>query len=233
MKHIFFAFLFFSVTLFAEDYPITATTDHNITIDAKDVAVGTSGIVLHKVNGTFEAILAQVEVIKTGANTVLALHTFKSDAQDALPMLTLKPAVGDQVRLGWMYHRAMVIAPNLLTLKTIEKAHSSKLFIHPDLFAAFISDRGHPSPLREDFQDFCKSYDLGLLYFYTSGTVNKVDCHSFKTLKSKSLTLKNRKIQVPMYSRIKEISANWWGAGSDEIKDYDSYYLKLLEGDDE
>ena len=229
----FLMFMLLLLGLGAEDFPITQVDDTTITIEVGSLPVGTSAIVLHRINANYEAILALAEVVSSKEKTLLKLQEFKSDKQDALPKLTLKPAVGDRVRLNWMYERAMVIAPNLLALKTIETRYKDKTFVHPDLFVAYLSDEGHPSPLKEDFQYFCRSYDLGLLFFYVKGSVKRVDCNSFKVLDSYAMELKDSKIEKPMYSRIKKISADWWGEGSDPIKDYDAYYLKLLEGKDD
>jgi len=36
------------------------------------------------------------------------------------------------------------------------------------------------------------------------------------------------KKEAPFYTRVKNIKAKFFGLGSDEIKDFDSYYEKLL-----
>jgi hypothetical protein len=55
-----------------------------------------------------------------------------------------------------------------------------------------------------------------------------VDCHSFTILENVSVNVENNETQLPFYTRVSHIEANWFGEGSDELEDYAPHYINLL-----
>jgi len=220
--------LLFLITLSHADYTITEAHEDTITIEKTSWPIGTSGIILHKINAKHETILARAEVISNNENTQLKILPFTDLIQEALPTLSTIPAVGDTVKLGWMHERVLLVAPTKNTYDQVTASQKDKTFVNSDLFAVAISKEGHPSPLQSDLQSFCLDYDIGVIQFIVGKKIYKVDAYSFKVLEMIEVNFPQEKAQLPFYSRIKEINADMWGEGSDEIEHYENYYLSLL-----
>ena len=225
-KH--FLVLLFLLTLAEADYKILEVTKEGISIEKTSWPIGTSGIIKHQVNDSHTAITARVEVISHDNKTHLKMLPFQDLYQDALPNLLKTPSTSDLVELGWMHNRVLVISPSQSAYQLLVKSQTDKSFINADLFALALSKEGHPSPLKEDFQLFCKSYDIGVIEFIIGQQIFKVDAHSFKVLEKIAVAFPKADVKVPFFSHLKKINADMWGEGSDEIENYSSYYLTLL-----
>ena len=59
-------------------------------------------------------------------------------------------------------------------------------------------------------------------------SIISVDCQSFKILENKSTSIVQKDVQLPFYTRVPNILANWFGEGSDEMEEYSPYYIELL-----
>jgi hypothetical protein len=187
---------------------------------------GTTGVVIHNINGDFESIISYVEVVDGQKVKFLPFTTLE---QDNLPYGTWKPKVGDRVLLENNYHRAIILSKNFDHFSKIRREFQKEWF-HPDIYTATLNEIGHKSPLLEDFQYFCKEHSIGLVYIGFSDEVKTVDCLSMRQVGGKKLDLtQNSSVQKPFYSRIKEIDANWFGDGTEDIEDFESYYRELIE----
>ena len=217
----------------AQSYTIDAVSGETLYIGETQEPLGSTGIVIHTFSNGHEAILGAVEVVRTGKKTALKQIAYKELTQDALSSIVRKPQKGDAVHMGWLYHRVLLIAPTLTSYNAITKDAFETTYVHPDLFASYLSYAGHPTPLKEDFQDFCTTYDIGLVQFYVASTLYTVDCRSFMTIKTQSIEMQQTQAKLPFYSRVDEIDANWWGKGSGTLSSFDPYYLKLLGTEDE
>lgn len=230
-KLLFFGLL--TASLFAQNFTIQKADSDSIEINSQPINKGVSAIVIHRINDSFEMIVARALVVNSAEGKVtLSIKPFKDLSQEALPHLNTHPVVGDTVVVPWLYQRSLLVTPTLSSYSTLSASQSGVTFIHPDIFAAHLSKEGHPSPLKADFQDFCRQYDVGLLQFAVKSTLYKVDCNSFAVVGKEKIGETSGKQQLPFYSRIKEIDADWWGEGSDPVKDYEKYYLKLLGEND-
>jgi hypothetical protein len=191
--------------------------------------LGMYGILLHWFDAEHSVALSWVEVtvIENGVTTLkmIPIHALE---QSALPSGTWVPQVGDELILGYNYQRALLIAPNASVYKKITQQHSERDWVHPDIFAAVLSTRGHPTPLREDFSYACSTNNIGVLSFMFDRSIVTLDCQSFKILENRSTSLKSSKEQLPFYSRVPHIEANWFGEGSDELEEYAPYYIELI-----
>jgi hypothetical protein len=200
------------------------------TIQVEHIDVGVSGFVVHHITPEHSAILKNATVIsfdKEHKVAKIAMTPFTALRNNSLPYGKWKPAVGDTVELAFGYSRALLIAPNEEIYHRITKSVHIQ-WIHPDLFATVLSFAGHPTPLQSDFTNFANAASVGLLFIYLDKKVYTVDSKSFKILNITDAPFVAKKKQKPFYTRVQEIDANWWGAGSSEMKEYAPHYYELL-----
>ena len=199
-----------------------------IKIDKIDV--GVSGLVLHHITPGHSTILksAVVESFDKDTQTaVIKMSEFNALQNNALPHGKYKVQVGDTVELAFAYSRSLLIAPNEEIYYKIAKSVQTQ-WIHPDLFATVLSFRGHPTPLKEDFEAMANASSIGLLFIYLNQKVYTIDIKSFKILSISDARLEQTKVKLPFYTRVDNIDANWWGAGSSRLESYAPYYYELL-----
>ena len=69
---------------------------------------------------------------------------------------------------------------------------------------------------------------VGLLFIYLDKKVYMLDVKSFHILSISDAPLTQDSVKLPFYSRVDEIEANWFGEGSDKLKEYEPHYYELL-----
>jgi len=191
--------------------------------------VGMYGLIIKSFDTSHSTALSWVEVLSITAESIEVKTTpIVALEQSALPSGTWEPKLGDKVTLGYNYHRALLISPNASVYKKISSFHKQRRWVHPDIFASVLSSNGHPSPLIEDFKSTCRANNIGLIGFVLKNSFVTVDCQSFKIIEVKSSTLDTTEVQLPFYTRVSQIEANWFGEGSNELTEYTPYYTKLL-----
>lgn len=198
---------------------------------------GVSGYIIHHIDSNHQVVVANIVVDsydKEQQNAKAIVEEFQELEQDALPATTYSVQVGDEVVIAPEYSRALLIAPSESLYYHLTKAINNLEWIHPDKFATFLSYRGHPSPQIEDFQEFCNTASVGLLYIYAKDELYTLDCKSFTILQSTPALFSRESDQTPFYSRIETIDKSWWGItlfdnGNEDIEEYDRYYLQLLK----
>ena len=212
--------------------PILSVDKENqtLTINVDKVDVGMSGFAVHKIADNHEAILKNVVVTnfdeKSGVAT-LKMMKFTTLKNNALPTGGWEIIPGDTVELAFGYSRALLIAPSEEIYHRISKGVQIQ-WIHPDLFATVLSFRGHPTPLKEDFEAMGIASSVGLLFIYLDKKLYTVDIHSLKILNISDAPLTQDSVKLPFYSRVEKIEANWFGAGNDELDAYEPHYYELL-----
>lgn len=200
----------------------------NVSVDKIDL--GVSGFVIHNINSEHTSIMKNVVVINFDAQKKIAtlkMQDFNALQNNSLPTGKWEVKVGDTVELAFAYSRALLIAPSEEIYYRISRSVNVQ-WIHPDLFATILSFNGHPTPLKEDFEDMAISSSVGLLFIYLEKKVYTVDMHSFKILSISDAPLVQESTKLPFYSRVDEIEANWFGEGSDELEEYEPHYYELL-----
>ena len=232
MRYIFFLF-WSTAALFGAliESEIESIEGNKATIRVDNANVGMSGFVVHTLAPDRSTIVNSAEVVAydpTSKKATVELKEYTLFKNNNLPSLKLSAQKGDTVVLAYGYGRGLVIAPNEKIYYTLTRAMKDEIFVHPDVFATLLSYHGHPTPLKEDFTGFCDNVSVGLLFFYLEQNLYTVDCHTFKILGTQSAPLKQTKEQLPFYSRVEKIEANWFGEGSDELEDYEPYYYELL-----
>jgi len=234
MKYI-FVLLFLTYSLFGSVIKSKVVSideeAQTLSINIKKVNVGMSGFVVHQFAQNHSSILKNV-VVKSfdevNGSAILKMSTYNDLVHSALPKGKWKVKVGDDVVLAYAYSRAMLIAPSEEIYYRITKSASSLQWIHPDLFATILSLQGHPTPLKEDFERMAKATSVGLFFFYLDKKLYTLDARSFVILNISDAPLVQDSVKLPFYMRIEEIDAAWWGEGSDELEDYETYYYELM-----
>ncbi len=195
----------------------------------RNIALGSTGIVLHQFDAEHQTIIARVQVIsKTNDTMKLKLSKYLGVKQDALPNYSITPKVGDKVILNFLYNRALAIVPNLNSYKMVTRSYNNIIWIHPDIFAAQLSIDYTPKPTKKEFQKICSSENIGLLLFHIDQTGYFVDCNSFMVINKIPLP-QTGDMQLPFYTRIQNIKSRFsiFG-GAKGITNYNGYYKKLL-----
>lgn len=233
MKFLLIGLMLLTAVFASNTYEVSSVKGKMITVNdaqnKEDLFVGSTAVIVRKIGAKYETIVSKAVVKSIGTKDVtLLLKKYDGLEQDALPMLKTKVRVGDEVHLNWMHERVLIIAPTLTSYTHYKIKFQDKTIINSDLFASFLSKNGHPSPLKSDFTAFCKEYDIGLIMFETSNTNYWVDCDNFANLHLEKVKQTGNDVQVPFYSRIRSIDANWWGEGHDVVKNYTKYYTKLI-----
>jgi hypothetical protein len=211
--------------------PIVSVDKNSATIKIDNIDVGMSGFVIKHIDKEHSYILNSAVVSKfdkESKTATLTLGDYTQTDQDYLPNGKWKVEAGDEAVLAFGYSRAFLIAPNEEVYYRIIKALPTLDWVHPDIFASIISMNGHPTPLKKDFQEMCDVSAVGLLYFYINQSLMTLDCKSMGLLQISPALLKQESLQLPFYSRVKDINANWFGEGSSKLKVYDPYYYELL-----
>ncbi|SFV50187.1 FIG00471841: hypothetical protein [hydrothermal vent metagenome] len=213
-------------TLLSLDYKTQTAT---VKLDRVDV--GVSGFLVHTIAENHTSILQNVHVIAYNKETKIAtlkMEDFNALQNNALPTGKWKAVVGDRVELAFGYSRSMLIAPSEEIYHRITQSVQTH-WVHIDIFATIISYRGHPTPLKEDFNAMNIASSVGLLFIYLDKKLYTVDIKSFVILSISDAPLVQDTLQLPFYSRVAKIEANWWGEGSKEIEAYEPYYFGLLK----
>lgn len=212
--------------------PIVAVDNENetVTIHIEEISLGMSGFAVHKIDSQHSSILKNVIVIafdKATQTATLQCKEFNTLKNNALPTGKWKLIPGDMVELAFAYSRALLVAPSEEIYHRLTRSVDVQ-WIHPDMFATVLSFRGHPTPLKEDFEAMSIASSVGLVFIYLDQKVYTVDIQSFKILAVSPAPLKQDSVKLPFYSRIDEIEANWFGAGNDELEEYEPHYYELL-----
>jgi hypothetical protein len=230
----FFLTLFFGVLHAGELHlsldAVSAETETG-TIKTARVEPGVSGFVVRHFTPEHSAIIANAVAEAydetTGVLTV-AFSEYNGLQQNSLPRGEWQPKAGDEVILAFAYTRGILIAPTRTTYLKLTEQLKSVDWMHPDTLATYLSYRGHPTPLKEDLAGFCTVATTGLLFLYLDDSLFTVDCQSLSLLQLTAAGLAYEAPQLPFYTRVEEIDANWFGSGSGRLDAYEPYYLELL-----
>jgi len=213
--------------------PIVSVDEKNsmATIQIDKADIGMSGFVVHKLDETHGAIVKNAVVESYDKNTKMAslkLYDFDMLKTDALPNGKWHVKKGDTVVLAFGYKRAFLVAPNEEIYYRVVNSAKNIEWIHPDIFATILSINGHPTPLKSDFKQMNQTASVGILFFFLERNLFTLDANSFEILNISDAMLLQESVQLPFYTRVKEIDANWWGEGSSKLKDYETYYYELI-----
>ncbi|HEX5330701.1 plasminogen-binding N-terminal domain-containing protein [Sulfuricurvum sp.] len=211
--------------------PLLEVDGARATIIAENLREGMSGFIVRQFDADHSTIIANARVEQansTNNRAILAISEYTGLHQDALPSGIWTPKPSDIAVLAYDYKRALLIAPNDDTYDAIAKSISGVEWIHPDNYAAFLSNEGHQTPLVDDFKSYCTANSVGLLYVQSANQLFTLDCKSFTLLQSTPFAKVAEKEQTPFYTRVPTIRGAWWGEGSSSLKSYEPYYLDII-----
>jgi len=232
-----FILCIFSASASAKDFSnqyikLTSVTHNTASIAKGNLKIGQSGIIIHKYKNTkLESILANARVIKSSRKiTYLKLSPFNDLNQNALPKSKLKPQKGDIFILNYLYHNALLIAPNEDSIKVARAKFSKFNFIQGDIFAAYLKFHSEPFAKEATFKTFAKSHNLGTIFFIIGNYAYMLDAKTFKILQKTYLFHQEKKQSLPFYTRITDIESNFWNVSFSKgyKKSYDSYYKHII-----
>jgi len=231
VRLIFFMFLPFFLFASAIETPIIRMDGDKALVSIAKIDIGVSGFIVRSFNEQHSAIISNAVVSGFDENlhqATLTLSRYDGLKQNSLPDGKWKVREGDRAVLAFGYERAFLIAPNEDIYYSITSRIKNLDWVHPDGFAAFLSYKGHPTPLLKDIQGYCDVASVGLVYLYADQALFTLDCKSFTLLQITKFAKEIKETKLPFYSMVENIEANWFGEGSDELESYDPYYMKLL-----
>ena len=170
---------------------------------------GMSGVVIHRYGKGLQAITAIAIQTSPGQAVVSKgdLLTHKG-----LPTPKNIASVGDMVTGGYLYSNVLVLAPNAATYSAITKK-ASKNWIHPDLFAAYLTREGDNVPTRENLAGFAREAQVGLIYIVQRGRAILLDPVSGRIVGSKSFQAVGSDSRFPFYTRFKKVGGGIFSSG--------------------
>ncbi|MDD3324771.1 MAG: plasminogen-binding N-terminal domain-containing protein [Sulfurospirillaceae bacterium] len=196
--------------------------------DSSDIFIGSSGIVIHKIDNTTSTIVARVDVIsKSNGKAILQFEVFDMLAQKAFPVSGVRPNVGDEVIINYLYDRALIVAPNYEVYNEITKHYNTITWVHPDIVAGYLLKEYRPNPDREIFKLTCTQNAASLIFFALNHRGYFVDCNNFRVIKEVQAG-EVKDAQLPFYARLKGIESAWLSFDSADIKDYNTHYNSLI-----
>jgi hypothetical protein len=233
MKKLILAFLTMASLAFARDRAdltvVSIGSDgRSAILKGDDVQKGATGILVTKLDDSKNTIVASVVALTSGSEVQARFEVLTDLAQDALPRAVIFPKVGDKAVFYSFDNRSMVIAKNQSDYQRVVGSES-KTWLHPDVFAALLTQQRVGEPKATHFAELCKKYSMGTIYFAIRDRVYITDCQSFEVLEERPFSSENAKeFESPFYKRIGEIETGYLGMMKESVKDYDSYYLRLL-----
>lgn len=209
-----------TLPLFSGFFP--QTVHSSIThIDKKSISLSTpfpvsgmSGVVVHNYGNQVEAITSRV-IQNDSADTRLVHDDIVS--HDKLPTIKTTVVLGDKVIGGYLYNNVLLLAPDAKSYATIT-SNTSKNWIHPDLYALFLTKHGDNIPTKANLKVFAKTYQVGLIYIVTQNAAKLLDPISGKIISQKSMNNLPEKGQAPFFMRFDEIDSGLFS--KDNTKSY-------------
>ncbi len=213
---------FAALPLFAGFFPSTVHTSissaagDNATLKSPLPVNGMSGIVIHDYGNELKAITTYVTQTASDGSAKLIAKDIMD--HESLPMINTAVKAGDQVIAGYLYNNILLLAPDAHTYAKITSSHNKK-WVHPDLFALFISQEGDAYPTRENLAAFAKDYQVGLVYIVRQNSAVLLDPISGQIVGEKAMSDLPAQGEYPFHMRFEKIDAGWF-ADDDKV----SYY---------
>ena len=214
-----------SLPLFAGFFPSTVNTSvrsvsgQNISLNNAFPVNGMSGIVIHNYGSNVKAITSTI--VQTSRGNARYLGNEIID-HDSLPTIKTGITKGDKVIGGYLYRNVLLLAPDANTYAKITSRYN-KQWIHPDLYAIYLSQEGEGAPNRENLASFARKYHVGLIYIVKKGAAVLLDPVSGKYVGKQGVSGLPSKAQVPFFMRLDKIQTGWFS------KDVTGSYYNLME----
>jgi len=201
-----------ALPLFAGFFPsavhtsVASVKEDTLTLRSAFPANGMSGIVIHNYSSDLKAVTAYITQTSKGHAKVISRDIIH---HDELPTIKTPLVAGDKVIGGYLYNNVLLLAPDASTYTEITSSYSRN-WIHPDLFAIYLSKRGDAYPTRENLEAFAKAYQIGLVAIVRKDSLVLFDPISGRIISKKSMGKLPAKAQFPFYMHFKEIRNGWF-----------------------
>jgi len=215
---------FFCAFAWADFFPqtvertVTSVSKDGITLCAPFPVNGMSGAVLHTYAQGIKAITATVVQTSEGIKTI----PYESIIHNNLPAVKTSIQVGDKVIGGYLYDTVLLLAPDAATYERITLS-TQKKWVHPDLYAAFLSRNKDGQVTKKNLAAFSQEYQVGLVYMVKKNSAVLYDPKSQKIVAQKGFASTPMEAQVPFFTRLSKIRSGWF---SRETK---GDYYELME----
>jgi len=212
MRAVLFALLLSIIPLMADFYPptvqsaVSGAKGKTILLSRALPARGMSGVIIHNYGKELQAITSYFRY--TGGRQAVLIEN-EPIAHDELPAVKAKVRINDKVIGGYLYNNILLLAPDADTYARIT-ASANKNWIHPDLYAMFLSQEGDQYPTKENLQKFANAYQVGLVYIVQRNKAVLYDPLSRRYVSQKALSGLPAKGQFPFYMRLGKIKAGWF-----------------------
>ncbi len=194
---------------------ISKVTDKSLTLSSSFPVNGMSGVVVHDYGNELEAITSRI--VQKSSNEVIILDR-DIIHHNKLPTIKTNIKANDKVIGGYLYRNVLVLAPDAETYAKITSIYDRK-WIHPDLYALFLSKVGDTLPSKENLANFAKIYQVGLIYIVANGKAKLLDPISGKIVGEKTTSGLPAKGEAPFFMRLDEIDSGLFSSSNKE-----SYY---------
>lgn len=209
--------IFSALPLFAGFFPatthtsITKSSGEKLILSTPLFANGMSGVVVHDYGNNLKAITGRfVQTSKDGQAKIVTTDIIH---HDKLPTIKTPIKAGDSAIGGYLYNNVLLLAPDADTYARIT-SQDNKKWIHPDLFALFLSQEGEARPTRANLSLFAKRYQVGLIYIVRKNSAILLDPFSGSIINQKSMDNLPSKAQYPFYMRFDKIDSGWFSSNT-------------------
>ena len=203
-----------SLPLVANFFPSTVHTSIK-SVDGKTIMLskafvsnGMSGVVIHAYDNGINAITSRIT--QTSSDGATALVSADIIHHEELPTIRTAVQNGDKVIGGYMYQNVLVLAPDADSYTSVTKQYNKK-WIHPDLFALYLSVEGEEKPTKENLSHFAKKYQVGLVYIIRKDAAVLFDPISGKVISKKAVSHLPTEGQFPFYMHFDQLESGWFG----------------------
>jgi len=214
-----------SLPLLADFFPATVQTSvtgiegESIKLKQPFPLKGMSGVVIHNYSNKAEAITSYI-VQNNGTVKQLDKDVIH---HDALPTINTSIQADDKVIGGYLYQNVMLLAPDAATYARVTSQYK-KHWIHPDLYAVYLSKEGDDVPTRENLSDFARKYQVGLVMIVRKGSAVLLDPISQQILNATtSVSNLPQTGKFPFFTHFDTIDSGWFS------KKTEGDYYQLME----
>jgi len=201
-----------ALPLFAGFFPSTVHTSvaaisgKNISMRSSFPVNGMTGVVIHNYGNELQAVTGRIVQTSKGHATLKETEVIQ---HDSLPTINTSITPGDKIIGGYLYNNILVLAPDA---NSYAKATSSgsKTWIHPDLYALYLSQEKEGTPNKENLADFAQKYQVGLVYIIKKGSTVLLDPLSGKIVGRKGASSLPSKAQFPFFMHFEKINSGWF-----------------------
>jgi hypothetical protein len=215
-----------TLLLIADDLPKSlkstiSTIDKNGQIILSDrVSKDMSGIVVHSYgNGLFATTYT---VSSSGGNRANIEGEYQALEHENLPTIKTAPKKGDRVIFGSLYSNVLLLAPDEKSYSSITKSISDRVWIHPDIYAYYLIERGEDRVTLDNLKRFALENQVGLVAIVGKDEIKILDPISGKYIKRLPLNIDISKAQSPFFARFELIDTDIFSRA--DKKEFPKYY---------